>query len=173
MASCRMVAMTAAEDQLIDWLLEGDPSIRWRVYRDLLGSSESTVRDERAKVANEGWGAKLISLQDQLTKKVRKELPLALGTTSGSADATSVPANPEAYDLYLRSVPVAHDPKPNKEGIVMLERAVGMDPSYAPAWEALGRRYYFDAIYSGGGEQGYNRSSAAYERALALEPDRV
>ena len=117
--------------------------------------------------------AQLISLQDQLTKKVRKELPLALGTTSGSADATSVPANPEAYDLYLRSVPVAHDPKPNKEGIVMLERAVGMDPSYAPAWEALGRRYYFDAIYSGGGEQGYKRSSAAYERALALEPDRV
>jgi hypothetical protein len=58
-----MVAMTAAEDQLIDWLLEGDPSIRWRVHRDLLGSSESTVRDERAKVATEGWGAKLISLQ--------------------------------------------------------------------------------------------------------------
>jgi hypothetical protein len=59
-----MVALTAAEDQLIDWLLEGDPSIRWRVHGDLLGSSESTVRDERAKVATEGWGAKLISLQD-------------------------------------------------------------------------------------------------------------
>jgi serine/threonine protein kinase len=117
--------------------------------------------------------AQLISLQDQLTKKVRRELPIALGTTSGSVDATSVPANPEAYDLYLRSVPVPHDPQPNKEGIAMLERAVGMDPSYAPAWEALGRRYYFDAIYSGGGEEGYKRSNAAYERALALEPDRV
>ena len=56
--------MTAAEDQLIDWLLDGDPSIRWRMHRDLLGSSETTVRDERAKVATEGWGAKLISLQD-------------------------------------------------------------------------------------------------------------
>jgi hypothetical protein len=59
-----MVAMTAAEEQLIDWLLQGDPSIRWRVHRDLLGSSVSTVRDERARVATEGWGAKLISLQD-------------------------------------------------------------------------------------------------------------
>ena len=56
--------MTAAEEQLIDWLLQGDPSIRWRVHRDMLGSSESTVRDERARVATEGWGAKLISLQD-------------------------------------------------------------------------------------------------------------
>jgi hypothetical protein len=60
-----MVAMTSVEDQLIDWLLEGDPSIRWRVHRDLLGISESTVRGERANVATEGWGAKLISLQDQ------------------------------------------------------------------------------------------------------------
>jgi hypothetical protein len=59
-----MVAMNASADQLIDWLLEGDPSIRWRVHRDLLGSSESTVREERAKVATGGWGAKLISLQD-------------------------------------------------------------------------------------------------------------
>jgi hypothetical protein len=56
--------MTSAEDELIDWLLEGDASIRWRVHRDLLGGSESTVREERAKVATEGWGAKLISMQD-------------------------------------------------------------------------------------------------------------
>lgn len=56
--------MTAAEEQLIDWLLQGDPSIRWRAHRDMLGSSASTVRDERDRVATEGWGAKLISLQD-------------------------------------------------------------------------------------------------------------
>jgi hypothetical protein len=59
-----MVLMTVAEDDLIAWLLEGDPSIRWRVHRDLIGSSVSTVNAERAKVATEGWGAKLISLQD-------------------------------------------------------------------------------------------------------------
>ena len=56
--------MTAADDELVAWLLEGDPSIRWRVHRDLLGSPASTVDAERARVATEGWGAKLISLQD-------------------------------------------------------------------------------------------------------------
>jgi serine/threonine protein kinase len=116
---------------------------------------------------------KLITLQDELTKKVRQELPVALGVAGGSTDASSTPNNPEAYDLFLRSVPIAHDSQPNKEGIAMLERAVGLDPKYAPAWEALGRRYYFDAIYSGGGEEGYKRSNAAYERALSLEPERV
>jgi hypothetical protein len=47
--------MTLPNDDLVAWLLEGDPSIRWRVHRDLLGSSEATVRAERASVANEGW----------------------------------------------------------------------------------------------------------------------
>jgi hypothetical protein len=41
----------------------------------------------------------------------------------------------------------------------MLERAVGLDPSYGPAWEALGRRYYFDSHYSNGGEAMFQRSN--------------
>ena len=36
----------------------------------------------------------------------------------------------------------------------------------------LGHRYYYDAIYSGGGAEGYQRSNAAYRKALALEPGR-
>jgi hypothetical protein len=59
-----MVPMLGADDDLVAWLLEGDPSIRWRVHRDLLSSSDATVRAERTKIATEGWGAKLISLQD-------------------------------------------------------------------------------------------------------------
>jgi hypothetical protein len=59
-----MVPMTAADGATVEWLLEGDPSIRWRVHRDILGSSVTTVRAEQAKVAIEGWGAKLIALQD-------------------------------------------------------------------------------------------------------------
>jgi hypothetical protein len=50
---------------------------------------------------------------------------------------------------------------------------VGIDPSYAPAWEALGLRYYYDSTYAGGGEEMFQRSNSAYERALALEPNRV
>jgi hypothetical protein len=59
-----MSEMTLPHDDLVAWLLEGDPSIRWRVHRDLLSSSRSRTSAERAKTATEGWGAKLISLQD-------------------------------------------------------------------------------------------------------------
>jgi hypothetical protein len=58
-----LVSMTA-DDELVAWLLEGDPSVRWRVHRDILASPASTVDAERAKIASEGWGGKLISLQD-------------------------------------------------------------------------------------------------------------
>jgi eukaryotic-like serine/threonine-protein kinase len=115
----------------------------------------------------------LIALQNQMAKKVRQELLPALGLTGAAFDRSSAPGNSEAYDEYLRSLSVAHDAEPNKEAIRMLERAVELDPNYAPAWEALGRRYYFDAIYSGGGAAEYERSNAAYKRALDLEPGRV
>jgi hypothetical protein len=47
----------------IQWLLDSDPSIRWQVMRDLIGSSAEEVAAERARVATEGAGAKLLTLQ--------------------------------------------------------------------------------------------------------------
>src|SRR5208282_3109333 len=115
----------------------------------------------------------LIALQNQMAKKVRQELVPELGIARGAVEASSTPGNREAYDAYLRSKALSHDGGANKEAIAMLERSVALDPNYAPAWEALGRRYYFDAIYSGGGAAGYQRSNAAYKKALLLEPGRV
>jgi len=48
---------------VIDWLLDADPSIRWQVMRDLTGEPADVVATERAKVATEGWGARLLALQ--------------------------------------------------------------------------------------------------------------
>jgi serine/threonine protein kinase len=116
----------------------------------------------------------LIGLQDQLTNQVQHGLLPILGGASGAGEAAaSRPKNQEAYNFYLRSVPVPHDPTPNKEAIRMLEWAVGIDPNYAPAWEALGQRYYWDSTYGGGGEAMFQRSNSAYERALTLDPDRM
>ena len=50
---------------VIDWLLDSDPSIRWQVMRDLLDAPESEWRAERAKVATEGWGARLLACEDE------------------------------------------------------------------------------------------------------------
>ncbi len=48
---------------VIRWLLDSDPSIRWQVMRDLIGAPADEVAAERARVATEGWGARLLALQ--------------------------------------------------------------------------------------------------------------
>ena len=50
---------------VIDWLLDSDPSIRWQVLRDLVDAPSDAVADERARVATEGWGARLLALQGE------------------------------------------------------------------------------------------------------------
>ena len=47
------------------WLLDSDPSIRWQVMRDLLDTPEPEWAAERAKVETEGWGARLLSDEDE------------------------------------------------------------------------------------------------------------
>lgn len=47
----------------IDWLMDSDPSIRWQVLRDLTEASAEAVQAERARVACEGWGARLLARQ--------------------------------------------------------------------------------------------------------------
>jgi hypothetical protein len=48
---------------VIDWLLDSDPSVRWQVLRDLADAPAQTVAAERARVAIEGAGARLLALQ--------------------------------------------------------------------------------------------------------------
>lgn len=44
--------------QIIDWLLEGDVTIQYQVWRDLLGIDKKKLQD---RIVNEGWGQKFIS----------------------------------------------------------------------------------------------------------------
>ncbi|HEX4424856.1 MAG TPA: hypothetical protein VH079_05630, partial [Terriglobales bacterium] len=115
----------------------------------------------------------MIAMREQITSKVRQGLVPALGAGSDAAEGATRPKNEEAYDLYLRSISLPHDPQPNKDAIAMLERAVGLDPNYAPAWGYLGVRYHYDAAYSNGGLAMYSRSDSALERALTLDPNYI
>lgn len=49
---------------VIDWLLDSDPAIRWQVMRDLIDAPAEVWMTERAKIETNGWGARLFKLQD-------------------------------------------------------------------------------------------------------------
>ena len=112
---------------VIDWLLDSDPAIRWQVLRDLAGAPETVVAAERARVAGEGWGARLLALQQPHGQWL-----------------SGVPAFPsEAAENWWRSL------GPARQGTLfptwtatawslVLLRAFGLDPAGAAARRAVG-----------------------------------
>lgn len=54
----------AIATETMDWLLDGDPALRWQVERDLLREPEEVWQATRARIATEGFGAALLARQD-------------------------------------------------------------------------------------------------------------
>ena len=50
--------------EMLDWLLDSDPAIRWQVMRDLLHKPPAVYQLERDRLAHSGWCAQLLNLQD-------------------------------------------------------------------------------------------------------------
>ena len=147
---------------------EGD---RLRVSMEVIDTGADRVvwRDTTTTPAGN-----LMSLSDQMSARVRQNLLPALGAAADSSGPATRPKNAEAYDLYLRSKPLATDPGPNGQAFAMLERAVGLDPDYAPAWTALGQRYLWESQYGldrSKAAEFLQRATTAQERALALDPN--
>jgi TolB-like protein/tRNA A-37 threonylcarbamoyl transferase component Bud32 len=132
-------------------------------------------RDTSSAAAND-----LIALRDQIGSRLRQGLFPLLGGANDAAGAATRPKNAEAYDLYLRSKPLTSDAEPNRQAVAMLERSVGLDPDFAPAWTALSLRYYYEAANSRnllGGLGGksvtdlYARANTTVEKAMSLDPN--
>ncbi len=51
-------------EALIAWLLDSDPALRWQVERDLVGEPPEVWEATRLRIATEGFGARLLALQD-------------------------------------------------------------------------------------------------------------
>lgn len=112
-----------------------------------------------------------VRMEQALTAQVRQELLPALGGAAGTIESETRPSNPEAYELFLRAGAMPRDPGPNRDAITVLEHVTQLDPGYAPAWEALGMRYYYAGSYGGGGTKALAQSEQALERALKLDPN--
>ncbi|SCZ03452.1 hypothetical protein SAMN02799641_04507 [Rhodococcus erythropolis] len=55
----------ALRTDLLAWLLDSDPAIRWQVERDLLNEAPTVWAATRASITTKGFGARLLSLQDR------------------------------------------------------------------------------------------------------------
>jgi DNA-binding winged helix-turn-helix (wHTH) protein/tetratricopeptide (TPR) repeat protein len=114
----------------------------------------------------------LLAMRMRINEGVEQGLLPALGATAGPHSAFT-PVHAEAYQLYLRSLALPQQPQPTQRAIEMLERTVELEPAFAPAWYALGLRYYDHGTWFTGAEPVRQQSRAAHRKALELDPEMI
>ena len=114
----------------------------------------------------------LLAVQDNVAREIVKGLALNLTPSESQRLTSNAPGNPLAYEYYLRGVDLyARNEFPM--AIKMLEKSAELDPKYALTWAQIGRAYTTQASFQFGGREQYLQAQAAYEKALALEPDQL
>jgi DNA-binding winged helix-turn-helix (wHTH) protein/tetratricopeptide (TPR) repeat protein len=111
-------------------------------------------------------------LQDELTERMVEALSLKLSSREQRALRQDVPADPKAYEHYLRGNQFSQDAKQWSAARDLYLKCVEADPCFAPAWARLGRIHHVMAKYltTGTGE-GLRQAEAALRQALDLNPD--
>jgi TolB-like protein/predicted Ser/Thr protein kinase len=111
----------------------------------------------------------VIALQSEVARAIATEIRAEIAPQEQVRLASHRPVNPEAYDLYVRGKMLGDSD--NKAAIEMLERAVAIDPSFAPAYAALGSVYWTRLLFFEPTEQSKEKAEAAVEKALSLDPN--
>jgi tetratricopeptide (TPR) repeat protein len=112
----------------------------------------------------------LLTVQDKVTSQLVSELQVRLTPSEAQHLKQESPGSPLAYQYFLQGLDF-HGQHKFPLAIKMLEKSTEIDPNYAPAWAYLGASYNSDAAFELGGREQYRRSQAAYERALAIQPN--
>ena len=115
---------------------------------------------------------KLLTVQDTVVQEIIKGLRLSLTPSEVEQLKPGKRIDPRAYEYYLRGM----DLYANNEfslAIKLLQKAIEMEPDYAPAWAGLGRSHSANASFEFGGRDAYREAQAAYEKALSLQPRQI
>ncbi len=114
----------------------------------------------------------LLTVQDNVAQQIIKGLELSLTPSQAEKLKTDVPVDPAAYEYYLRGVDL-YSQNDFPLSIKMLEKSAQIGPNYALTWAHLGKSYEAIASLQFGGRQQYDKAQAAFEKALAIQPDQI
>ncbi len=111
----------------------------------------------------------VLALQDELARSIAGEIKARMTRQVQVRSGASHPVNPKAYEAYLRGLAYSKQPCDECEGISLeyFNRAIQIDPKWAPAYAQLARSYHYMA--SGGKPEFFPKSKAAALKALELD----
>jgi TolB-like protein len=163
---------TIAQEADVDLIVTGtllSAGDEIRVTAQLTDAANGTLVWSHSTQTSNG---SVFRLQDELTERVVNALSLPLSARDQRALRQDVPANPKAYEYYLRGNRFSHDPKQWAAARDLYLQCVEADPCYAPAWARLARIHHVMAKYATtGAREGLERAEAAFRQALDLNPD--
>ena len=113
----------------------------------------------------------LVAMREQVTSRVRQGLIPRWVRQAPKQKAVRVRTTKRPMTCTCAASRLAHDGEQNREAVRMLERSVGLDSTFAPAWSALGKRYYYEEEYGVGATGIMTRTLPTLRRALALDPN--
>jgi serine/threonine protein kinase/Tfp pilus assembly protein PilF len=113
----------------------------------------------------------IFQLQDGLTRRIVASLATPLSARDESALRRDAPADPKAYELYLRANTLGLQSSQWAAARDLYLQCLELDPGFAPAWARLGRIYRVLAQYGGDSSEIYDRAQQAFRRALEINPD--
>jgi DNA-binding winged helix-turn-helix (wHTH) protein/TolB-like protein/Flp pilus assembly protein TadD len=115
---------------------------------------------------------KLLTVQDSVARQIIKGLALSLSPVEAERLKPDREIAPLAYEYYLRGVDL-YSLNDFPTAIKMLQKSTELEPRYAPTWAELGRAYTASASFELGGRDQYRNATAAYEKALSLQPTEI
>jgi eukaryotic-like serine/threonine-protein kinase len=137
-----------------------------RAATQLVAAPEGTLLTSHTVQAPLG---DLFQMQDDIARRVVEGLALPLTGERPSASSDR-PANPQAYELYLKANDLARTYDKMPRALALYEQAVELDPGYAPAWARLGRCLRVIGKYINPTPDSDARAEEAFARAIALNP---
>jgi adenylate cyclase len=108
--------------------------------------------------------------QDEIAVHVAEALKITLLGAAPSAQQT----DPQAYELFLQAqfIALQDNMEAYRRAIELYERALAIDPGYAPAWVQLGRTNFWLASYGGlPVAEASDRIEAALAKAFQIDPN--
>lgn len=111
----------------------------------------------------------VLALQDELARSIAGEIKARMTSQAEVRSGASHPVNPKAYEAYLRGLAYSKQPDDvsRQASLEYFNRAIQIDPQWAPAYAQLARTYHYMA--SGGKPEFFPKSKAAVLQAIRLD----
>jgi TolB-like protein/Flp pilus assembly protein TadD len=118
----------------------------------------------------------VLALQGEVARAIAREVKAKLAPEEEARLAAAHSVNPEAYEEYLRGRHhvARRTPEDALKARECFERAIAIDPDYAPAWSGLSLAYDLlsTSLYNMlSPREGYPKAIEASRKAIALDPD--